>query len=58
MLRQTIVLIIALVYSVNGATQFVLQFAHSANKVIVTDYYYMLEYSIVKGEQLIELDIY
>lgn len=33
----------------DGATQFNLNFVHSTNKVIVTDYYYMLEYSVVRG---------
>lgn len=35
----------------HAATQFDLNFVHSTNKVIVTDYYYMLEYSIVRGTQ-------
>ena len=33
----------------DAATQFELSFVQSTNKVIVTDYYYMLEYSIVRG---------
>lgn len=34
----------------DGATQFDLSFVHSTSKVIVTDYYYMLEYSVVRGK--------
>lgn len=35
----------------DGATQFTLNFIQSTNKVIVTDFYYMLEYSIVRGRE-------
>lgn len=33
----------------DAATQFELNFVQSTNKVIVKDFYYMLEYSIVRG---------
>lgn len=33
----------------DGATQFNLNFVYSTNKVVVTDFYYMLEYSIIRG---------
>lgn len=32
-----------------SATQFELIFSQSTNKVVVTDYYYLLEYSVVRG---------
>lgn len=50
---KEIVLLIALLCAPfsDGATQFELKFLHSTNKVIVTDYYYMLEYSVIKGTQ-------
>lgn len=35
----------------DGSTQFSLNFVHSTNRILVTDYYYMLEYSIVRGRQ-------
>lgn len=49
---KEIVLLIALLCAPfgDGATQFDLSFVHSTNKVIVTDYYYMLEYSVVRGK--------
>ena len=50
MWKRTIALIVLLCASFSdGATQFNLNFVHSTNKVIITDYYYMLEYSIVRG---------
>lgn len=33
------------------ATQFNLNFVHSSNKVVVTDFYFMLEYSVHKGSE-------
>jgi hypothetical protein len=35
----------------DGAAQFELSFTRSTNKVVVTDYYFMLEYSIYRGEE-------
>lgn len=32
-----------------SATQFELIFPQSTNKVVVTDYYYLLEYSVIRG---------
>lgn len=45
-------MLIGLFCAVDGVTQFGLNFVHSTNKVIVTDYYYMLEYSIVRGSSI------
>jgi hypothetical protein len=35
----------------DAATQFDLNFTQSTNKVIVKDFYFMLEYAIVKGRR-------
>lgn len=50
---KEIVLLIALLCAPfgDGATQFDLSFIHSTNKVIVTDYYYLLEYAVIRGKQ-------
>lgn len=50
MWKKAIVLIVTFCASLcDGATRFDLNFVQSTNKVIVTDFYYMLEYSIVRG---------
>ena len=53
MTRKVIVLMALLAAAAlcDGATQFELSFTRSTNKVVVTDYYYMLEYSIIRGEE-------
>lgn len=50
---KEIVLLIALLCAPfgDGATQFDLSFTRSTNKVVVTDYYYLLEYAVIKGTQ-------
>lgn len=40
---------LTLPYIVRGYKEFELNFPHSTNKVIVTDLYYALEYSIFRG---------
>lgn len=44
-----IFVILSVVAVCNGASQFNLKFENSTSKVIVTDHYYMLDYSIVRG---------
>jgi hypothetical protein len=50
MWKKVIVLMVTFCASFSdGATQFDLNFAQSTNRVIVKDFYYALEYTVVRG---------
>lgn len=49
--QVSVLIVFCFVFSSNGAAQFYLNFQQSTNKVIVTDFYYKLEYSIVRGKE-------
>lgn len=47
--KVILLLVIFRVAFIDGETQFELSFLQSSNKVVVTDFYYMLEYSVFRG---------